>query len=673
MSHKAALLFLHGVGSGDQNDNWKAALDRALTDVGYPQLDEAEVAAPKYAFALRGSDDNDPLPGVTIKAPSGEARKRNRRDFDRRMVAVEMRLGRHDRGVGWFGGDQVIDNALGLRSFEQAKNYLTNRQIRAQVLNRVLRGLPKSDSLVIVGHSLGSVIAADLLRRLPVGLEVAGLITIGSPLAHPSFDPGDLRAELTEPPQNLAWWVNFWNPADPVTAHRGVSSVFPWMMDSRIQPKVNLQAHDAETYLADEAVATTVGYALFGSLSRTLVVAERGIDTPLDYPETLALMALRYAYLTMTKLEGDRRERYSNALRLVQANTFDRVKERNDRVERPIPNAIAGLMVDLSDPASVAHEPSRINHLSKEEAIVPLTVLATENVIQPFEIDVPEKVRIEAIEDLTKEMGLGRQMGRDVHEAAEEARRVLTGSGTAWFKWASIGVGALALTVATGGLALAAAPGLAGAAAITSALAAFGPGGMIGGLLTAGSLATVGGGGLMAGLANPTTTAETVEAVVSTQLAAAILRKRQGLEEAATTWNNLVETENELRREIARLGPLSDESAPALKRLKRKLDTINRALNYLSDKGLGPIDSDDTGSAKGFGPEWFGRAADAFRPVDLDGDGVPDKPRAQAAMDDAAAVVKDAAAGAAGAFNALFHRKPAEEVPADDDDSEPAD
>lgn len=44
-------------------------------------------------------------------------------------------------------------------------------------------------------------------------------------------------------------------------------------------------------------------------------------------------------------------------------------------------------------------------------------------------------------------------------------------------------------------LTLAAGAGLAGAAAITSALAAFGPGGMIGGLLTAGALVTAGGGG----------------------------------------------------------------------------------------------------------------------------------------------------------------------------------
>ena len=80
-----------------------------------------------------------------------------------------------------------------------------------------------------------------------------------------------------------------------------------------------------------------------------------------------------------------------------------------------------------------------------------------------------------------------------------------------------------------------AAPGVAGAAAITSALAAFGPGGMIGGLLTAGTLVTAGGGGIAFGLASPGTTAETVEAVVGAQLAAALLRQRQGLEQDPTT------------------------------------------------------------------------------------------------------------------------------------------
>ena len=427
------------------------------------------------------------------------------------------------------------------------------------------------------------------------------------------------------------------------------------------------------TYLRNEAVATAIGYALYGSLSREVAVVDQGVDISLDYAETIALMALRYAYLTKTKLEGDQRERFANALRQVQAHTFDLVKQRNAHDGRPLPSAIASLATDLSDPHSVASEPSRSCHLSKEDAVVALMSLAAANVMQPFEINVSREIRREAMEDLTIEMGLGRQLGSDVFAAAEAARRVLSAGGTNWIKWAAIGVGAAAV-LATGGLALAAVPaGLAGAAAITSALAAFGPGGMIGGLLTGAALVSVGTGGIAVGLASPATSAETVEAVVSTQLAAAILRRSQGIEQDPATWSNLVETGIGLRRERARLEPLSDESAPTLKELKRKLDTIDRALTYLSAEGLGQSDEDDPDAAKGSGTEFLQRATEAFRPVDLDGDGIPDKPRAFTAAEDAGSAIKGAAAGAAGAVSSLFRRKREGDRSPDDADAETAD
>ncbi len=133
------------------------------------------------------------------------------------------------------GGDAVAAAALAQPYFSQASNYLTRPRIRAQVLLRILRRLPQLGRLVIVGHSLGSVIAADLVRRLPGGLDVVGMVTIGSPLANPRFAIDRLRDRLKEPPTNLGWWVNFWNAADPVTTHRGISSVFPWMVDFRIR------------------------------------------------------------------------------------------------------------------------------------------------------------------------------------------------------------------------------------------------------------------------------------------------------------------------------------------------------------------------------------------------------------------------------------------------------
>ncbi|MBS4754248.1 hypothetical protein [Nocardioides faecalis] len=646
VSPEPVLLFLHGVGTGDQDDAWRGALDRSLREVGYPGLDGIHVLAPKYPNALRGVDDKMDVPELTIRVPTGQAAKTNRLEFQRRQGAVEIRMVRHDAGTGWAGPEGAAAAALKAPAFVQAKNYLSHAHIRAFVLNRILERLPEAGRLVIVGHSLGSVIAADLVRRLPPRLEVVGMVTIGSPLPSTSFDIGGIRKALKEPPTNLGWWVNFWNIADPVTTHRGLSSVLPWIVDHRVRTHVGLGVHAATTYLSDRNVATAIGFGLHGSTSRELVVAETGLEIPLDYAETIALVALRAAHLTSTKLSGERQARFATALRQVQATTVDRIAQRNADEGRTMPSAIAALRVDLTDPGSVAPEPRRIHHLSKEDAVVMLTSLVATNVIRPFEIDVPDEVRREVFEDLTVEMGLGRQFGRDVVSAAEEASRALTGSNINWVKWVALGVGAAAVA-ATGGLAAAAAPaGLAGAAAITSALAAFGPGGMVGGLLTAGALVSAGSGGLAIGLANPTTSADTVEAVVAAQLTAEILRFRQKLDADPTVWADLIETSTEVRREQARLTVISDEGSPLLKDLDVKLEVTDRALRHLSARGLDPNGDPDlipTEDASGSGLAQSGllhRAADAFRTVDIDGDGIPDRPRAAVAIDEARAALR---------------------------------
>jgi hypothetical protein len=79
--------------------------------------------------------------------------------------------------------------------------------------------------------------------------------------------------------------------------------------------------------------------------------------------------------------------------------------------------------------------------------------------------------------------------------------------------------------------------------------------------------------------------------------------------------------------------------------------------------------SDGATAAERFGTEAFGRAAEVFRPVDIDGDGIPDQPRAAAAAEEAGAAIKSAAAGIAGSFGAIFQRKAA--APVVDDNGEP--
>ncbi|MBJ2119419.1 hypothetical protein I6N91_00320 [Arthrobacter sp. MSA 4-2] len=594
MSNQPLLLFLHGVGDGDPEDIWSSRLTDTLVHLGYPSLSKERVLAPKYAHLLRGSDDNRPLPKVTIKEPSRDAAKQSRREFERRTGAIEFRLGQHDRGRGRFAGDAVVNFAVGLPPFIQARNYIGNVQIRAQVLNRILEQLPQSGDLVIVGHSLGSVIAADLVRRLPIGLKVTGMVTIGSPLANGSFDVDKLKETLKEPPTNLVWWVNFWNGHDPVAAHRGVSSVFPWMLDFRIRTKVSPRVHAAQEYLADEAVGEAIGFALFGSRSREVAEIDQDPDLPLDAAELFALLALRYAHLMKTRLSGDQLDRFSGALRQVQADVVGELQQRNLAEGRATPSTVARLAFDVSDSHAKVPEPLPSRHFSKDEAVVLLTVLAAENVIKPFEISLSKEFWRGTMKDLAAEMGLGSQYGADVFTAAKLAQEALTAGGVNWIKWGAMGAGAAAIVVATGGLALAAGAGLAGAAVITSALASFGPGGMIGGLITAGTLVTAGGGGIAYSLASTGTTAETLEAVVERRLAAAILRRLQLLEPDPSLWRILVETEIEVRRKYARLDEFSDEAAAALKELKRKIDALDRALRYLRDNGLEPSAPEET-------------------------------------------------------------------------------
>ncbi len=660
MSDKPILLFLHGVGDGDPEDHWQETLQDSLVGLGYPGLDDIEVIVPKYPIALRhGDDEKYPLPEITVKAPTGEESRENYRAFERRTAALEVLLGGHDPGGHIAGTESVVDTALNTPVvFRRARNYLRNRDIRGLVLTKILDKLPQSGRIVIVAHSLGSVIAADLIQRLPVGLEIQGVVTIGSPLGNPNFNTGPLQDGLRQPPTNLSWWVNFWNSFDPVTAIRGLSSVFRWVLDLRVSGTFDIHVHSASTYLENDRVACAIGYALYGSLSKELAVAPKGADIPLDPLETWVLLALRYGHLTNTKLDGEQKNRFSDALRRVQATTFSQVKERNERMNRALPNAIAELAVDLLDPTSVAKSPEQISHISKEDAVVALVSIATSNVVQPYEIAVTKEISREALEDLSIESGLGRQFGRDVFEALAEADKALLGNTTNWIKWASLGVGAVALVAATGGLALAAAPGLAGAAAITSALAAFGPGGMVGGLLTAGTLVSAGGGSLAIGLSSPTTSAEAVEAATKTQLAAAILRKKQELAQDPATWLGISDTGIQLRREQSQLGAISDRSADTLKELEKKLKTVDRALAYLTKEGLGPDHLDDPdGADMGSPTEFFDKAIDAFRPIDIDGDGIPDKSRAAIKVEETGSAIREKATEAAEKFGSLFRRR----------------
>lgn len=598
MSAGPVLLFLHGVGTGDVENGWQVALSGALVRFGYPALEPDRWIAPKYAYALRNGDGKYRVPAITVKQPGKDDARTNRREFERRTSAMEYRLGQHEDLPNWPGGGTVVDIAFETHPFKQAHNYLHDEQARARVLSRVLEELPTSGELLIVGHSLGSVVAADLIRRLPVSLRVAGMITIGSPLASGSVRSTDVRESMQEPPMNLGWWINFWNGFDPVAAHRGLSSVMPWLLDLRVTTPPSPRVHDAVEYLSDPRVAEAIGYAMYGSLSTDLVRTVKAVDVPLDPEERVVLLALRYAHLVATYLRDDQQDRFTGALRATQAEAVEAMLQRREAEGRPRPELIAQLAFDLADPSAGAAPPAPGMYLTREDALVQLIVLASDNFLRPFDIGFSESIKRQAMRDLTAEIGLGSALGGRVLDAVDRAEKVLAGNKAPnWIKIGAMGAGAVAIVVATGGVALAAGAGLAGAAALTSALAAFGPGGMIGGLITAGSLVTAGGGGIAFGLASSGTSSEAVESIVMRQLAAVILRQKLDLEQDPAVWHLLVETERQVRRSHERLDEYSDPKSPVLVELRKKIQLVERALDFMREEGLEPAAEPQSSSA----------------------------------------------------------------------------
>lgn len=338
MARKKTLVFLHGIGTGDLDDDWRTAAEASLRQVGYPGLDGVELIAPKYPKTLFAYPDDDEhrIPPILQRPLRGEAGERTRRDLERRTAQLEAMLGRVDSGAGFVPAQALV--SLGAKVKKQAARYLDNESdSRARVLRRVLDQIPPEGDIVLVGHSLGSVIAIDLVPRLPRTVNVRGLITLGSPAGHWKFMGGSDRLVLRKPANTVGWWVNFWSMGDPITSGRGISHHFPWSLDRRVP----FHGHAAVLYFQDKEVARAIGWAVHGSLSKEMVRASTSVERALDPAELSQLLQLAYAHCVRDNLEGRAKERFQGALALTHAERALRIQEAYEATKMPMPTLIA--------------------------------------------------------------------------------------------------------------------------------------------------------------------------------------------------------------------------------------------------------------------------------------------------------------------------------------------
>ncbi|WAZ24953.1 hypothetical protein STRCI_006410 [Streptomyces cinnabarinus] len=139
------------------------------------------------------------------------------------------------------------------------------RCLDTRVRDRVLRGLDPGRPLVVVAHSLGTVVAFEALQHYsgPVRL----LITLGSPLATATAVLHRIHPRPPRTPEPVERWLNFWDRDDIVVCRPRIQD---WMLpnragvlpDSHRVDSDGIWVHTATKYLRQTAVAGPVVEAL---------------------------------------------------------------------------------------------------------------------------------------------------------------------------------------------------------------------------------------------------------------------------------------------------------------------------------------------------------------------------------------------------------------------------
>jgi hypothetical protein len=224
---------------------WVPALRDGLALAG-ADVDPADVATPFYGDVFR------PDPATPV-------------DRDELRVIAE-RTGIVDAAGQLVGGLEALVAQLGQeqvdRTIAQLGRYFDDDSVRDAVRGRVAAAIG-ADARVVVAHSLGSVVAYEVLVESP-GPARLDLVTIGSPLGHHAVIGADLRPALVDGVG--AWpacgrrWTNITAVNDPVAGGRPLAPVFPGVVELAVDN--GHRAHEPEPYLCSLACCRAVAEGL---------------------------------------------------------------------------------------------------------------------------------------------------------------------------------------------------------------------------------------------------------------------------------------------------------------------------------------------------------------------------------------------------------------------------
>jgi hypothetical protein len=151
------------------------------------------------------------------------------------------------------------------RSLAQVTMYLTDEVIRSAALESVSR-LIGTETKVLIGHSLGSIVAYEAAHRLQQSLPL--LVTLGSPLGLQNVIYHRLRPQPPAFPPNVRRWVNVADRDDFIAAEPDLTGFFSAgipvdaVFEGRYTVDNGADPHNAGFYLGKVEVGKSVGEAV---------------------------------------------------------------------------------------------------------------------------------------------------------------------------------------------------------------------------------------------------------------------------------------------------------------------------------------------------------------------------------------------------------------------------
>jgi hypothetical protein len=276
----AKVVCVHGIGKSREAretlvDDWAEAVCGGVSNAG-GHLDKSEVDLAFYGIIFRpdGKDDPNEIPNYV----PGDLESPLELELLAAMASVVPGTAAGEGGKGlpfqrgvaqmldvvahtpFFGG---VAHKVVIWLLKEVTRYLDEPDVRTRAHASLLRRI-RDDTRILIGHSLGSVVAYEVLCAKE-DLPVRTLITIGSPLGVPSLLPR-LRPPVAQPPgkwpNNVARWVNVADKADLVAFEKSLARVYgPRVKDHVVDNGATM--HDSKPYLT----AVQTGRAIIEALA----------------------------------------------------------------------------------------------------------------------------------------------------------------------------------------------------------------------------------------------------------------------------------------------------------------------------------------------------------------------------------------------------------------------